>query len=107
MNEKTIKNWIKKKYLFPVSILLIVIGLGSQCLVGNSYANIVIANIGFMLAIIQLISIYINLEVINRNFPNMYTWFYIVLIYLFTTELPKFTKYFLEFACKEIKHLIL
>jgi len=100
MIEKSIKNWIKKKYLFPVSLILISIGVVSKCFIIDSDVNIFIANIGFMLAIIQLISIYADLEAINRKFPNIYLLFYIALIYLLTIDLPKFTKYFLEFACR-------
>jgi hypothetical protein len=98
--ENLIKRWIKKKLLYPFSIILIIIGFIFKCASIQSFYASYLVSIGIMIFIIQIIHQLVDLEKINNKYPLFYLLFYFLFITIFAIYLPVFVKNYLYLLCK-------
>jgi hypothetical protein len=94
-----IKNWIEMRYLYPVSVVFITIGLFARCIFAYTFVSITLLSIDMSIAIIQVIHNFIVLDKLNDDFPYLYFLLYFILIFCFVVVLPKFSQFCLEFVC--------
>jgi hypothetical protein len=99
MNNKNIRNMIVMRYLYPVSVVFITIGLFTRCIFAYTFVSITLLSIGMSIAIIQVIHNFIDLDKLNDDFPYLYFLLYFILIFCFVVVLPKFSQFCLEFVC--------
>ena len=97
--EKSIKMWIRKKFLIYVSVLFITIGLALRCRFNIMFYSVLFINLGVILSIVQILHLLIDLEDFNKKFPKLYLLFYASFIYIFAVITPEIITYILNETC--------
>jgi len=90
MNEELIKSWIEKKYLYPVGLLFICIGIIFQYYALLTEINAYLISLGIGWVEIQTIHNYVDMDQISKKYPELYSIWYLMNITFIAVILPEY-----------------